>query len=396
MGIRLSDHFVGIAAKRLSWVEIFSNQHEFNGINKFREILGADRLNLKGNMIYFADDQDEMIDNSSNYTWYNVRENNPLRSAEFRLYFSDNDVVPNAAVGDLVILCKTVQNELTIIVAGQGSTSEKQLLYLFGLEEIESRFLVKDYRDDYTDIGYAGRYILESIGIETDVLAENDYLTLMKDQFGLAFPSTSAFSNFARSTVNNVSILENPDQALMAWWEREGELLRIFERAIVGEKIKAGFGDNVDFFLQFALSVINRRKSRAGHSFENHLQAIFDSFGISYSKGAKTERNNRPDFIFPSIENYHDNSFSASNLYMLGVKTTAKDRWRQVLSEADRIPSKHLITLEPAISKNQTDEMIAQNLKLIIPTPLHQTYLDTQLVEIIDLKSFIDMILSFK
>ena len=26
---------------------------------------------------------------------------------------------------------------------------------------------------------------------------------------------------------------------------------------------------------------------------------------------------------------------------MLGVKTTCKDRWRQVLSEADRIPQKH-------------------------------------------------------
>ncbi|MDR6733476.1 type II restriction endonuclease [Sphingobacterium sp. 2149] len=390
MSVTLSDHFIGIAAKRLSHVEIFSNQHEFNGINKFRDILGADRINLKGNMVYFADDEDEMIDNPSDYTWYDVRENNPLRSAEFRLYFSDNDVVPNAAVGDLVILCKTIQNELTIIVAAHGSTSEKQLLYLFGLEEVENRFLVKDYRGDYSDIGYAGKYILESIGIEVEIPNEIDYLAVMQEQFGLTFPSTAVFSTFARSTVEDVSVLDDPDQALMAWWEREGELLRIFERAIVGEKIREGFGDDVDAFLQFALTVINRRKSRAGHSFENHLQTIFDSFGIKYSKGAKTERNNRPDFIFPSIVNYHDSSFSFTDLYMLGVKTTAKDRWRQVLSEADRIPRKHLITLEPAISKNQTDEMIAQNLQLIIPSTLHKTYSEKQLVDIINLKSFIE------
>ncbi|WP_343322080.1 type II restriction endonuclease [Sphingobacterium multivorum] len=389
MGVKLSDHFVGIAAKRLSRVEIFSNQHEFNGINKFRDILGTERINLKGNVIYFADDEDKMIDNSSYFTWYDVRENNPLRSAEFRLYFSDNDVVPNASIGDLVILCKTVQNELTIIVAAQGTTSEKQLLYLFGLEEVENSFLVKDYRGDYSDIGYAGRYILESIGIDFEIRNEIDYLALMQEQFGLTFPSTAVFSNFARSTVENVSVLDDPDQALMAWWEREGELLRIFERAIVGEKIREGFGDDVDAFLQFALTVINRRKSRAGHSFENHLQTIFDSFGIKYSKGAKTERNNRPDFIFPSIQSYHDSSFSVSDLYMLGVKTTAKDRWRQVLSEADRISHKHLITLEPAISKNQTDEIIAQNLQLIIPTPLQVTYSIHQLGSIINLEAFI-------
>lgn len=392
MGVKLSDHFVGIAAKRLSRVEIFSNQHEFNGINRFRDILGTDRINLKGNVIYFADDEDNMIDNPSEFTWYDVRENNPLRSAEFRLYFSDNDVVPNAAIGDLVILCKTIQNELTIIVAAQGSTSEKQLLYLFGLEEVESKFFVKDYRRDYSDIGYAGKYILESIGIEVEIPNEIDYLAIMQGQFGLTFPSTAVFSTFARSTVENVSVLDDPDQALMAWWEREGEILRTFERAIVGEKIREGFGDDVDAFLQFALTVINRRKSRAGHSFENHLQTIFDSFGIKYSKGAKTERNNRPDFIFPSIVNYHDSSFSVSDLSMLGVKTTAKDRWRQVLSEADRIPRKHLITLEPAISKNQTDEMIAQNLQLIIPTPLQVTYSIPQLVNIINLQAFIEEI----
>ena len=42
---------------------------------------------------------------------------------------------------------------------------------------------------------------------------------------------------------------------------------------------------------------------------------------------------------------------------MLAAKTSCKDRWRQVLAEADRIRTKHLLTLEPAISKIQTAEM---------------------------------------
>ncbi|GEM64194.1 type II restriction endonuclease [Sphingobacterium faecium NBRC 15299] len=390
MSVKISDHFIGIAAKRLSRVEIFSHQHEFNGINAFRNILGNDRLNFKGNVIYFADDEEKMIDNASDFTWYDARENNPKRSAEFRLYFSDPEVVPNALVGDLVIMGKTIHNELTIIVAEQDSTAEKQLLFLFGLEEVENRFIVRDFREDYTDIGFAGKYILESIGIEIEIEDEVDYLQIMQDQFGMTFPTTAIFSQFARSTVSDVSILDDPDHALISWWDREGELLRIFERAVVGERIREGFGDDVDGFIQFALTVINRRKSRAGHSFENHLQTIFDSYKIKYSKGAKTERKNRPDFIFPSVDAYRDSTYPEESLHMLGVKTTAKDRWRQVLSEADRVSRKHLITLEPAISKSQTDEMEAQNLQLIIPVSLHQTYLAEQMMQIIDLKTFIN------
>lgn len=51
--------------------------------------------------------------------------------------------------------------------------------------------------------------------------------------------------------------------------------------------------------------------------------------------------------------------FSIIACTMLGVKSTCKDRWRQVLSEAKRIDNKHLATLEPGISENQTAEMQA-------------------------------------
>ena len=59
---------------------------------------------------------------------------------------------------------------------------------------------------------------------------------------------------------------------------------------------------------------------------------------------------------------------------MLGVKTTCKDRWRQVLSEANRVPDKHLLTLESPISPAQTDEMRDHRIQLVIPRPLHQPY----------------------
>lgn len=391
MATSISDYFVGIAAKRLSNVEIYSNQHEFNGINNFRDILGRDRKNFAGRFIYLPDNEEQIIDNEGALTWYDVRENNPNRSSEFRLYYSDNEIVPNAAIGDLVIMCKDVEGTIVIIVSPKNSTSEKQLLWLFGLEEIENKFIVKDFSQDKQELSFAGKYILESFGVKIEETNEN-YLEEMITRFGLSFPTTREFSEFTRSTVKDVSSIEAPDDTLIAWWNQEGILLRTFESQIIKERLTRGFGDDgtdVDEFLSFSLSVINRRKSRAGHSFENHLEVIFNANKVLHTKGGRTERNSRPDFIFPSIELYHNPEFNIDNLTMLGVKTTLKDRWRQVLAEAEKVKRKHLITLEPAISWNQTEEMFANNLQLVIPQPLMETFLPQQQEKFINLSTFI-------
>ncbi len=77
---------------------------------------------------------------------------------------------------------------------------------------------------------------------------------------------------------------------------------------------------------------------------------------------------------------------------MLGVKSTCKDRWRQVLSEAVRINEKHLFTLEPAISQNQTNEMESNNLRLVIPEGIHHTYNSEQKNWLLNLAEFLYMI----
>lgn len=77
---------------------------------------------------------------------------------------------------------------------------------------------------------------------------------------------------------------------------------------------------------------------------------------------------------------------------MLGVKTTCKERWRQVLSEAKRIEKKHLLTLEPSISEDQTDEMKSDDLQLVVPKGLHETYKDSQQKWLLNLGDFISLI----
>lgn len=77
---------------------------------------------------------------------------------------------------------------------------------------------------------------------------------------------------------------------------------------------------------------------------------------------------------------------------MLGVKSTCKDRWRQVLSEADRIEKKHLLTLEAAISTNQTDEMKSKQLQLVVPEKIHKSFTKNQQEWLLDIQTFIETV----
>ncbi len=397
MSSPLSKYFTGIGAKRLSQVEIepdTSNQHEFNGIAEFRNIFGIEKINFEGHFIYLADDEDQIIEDTGSLTWYDARENHPTRT-EYRLYYSSSPVIDEAASGDLVVIGQTGENQLAVIVAPQGSTSEQQLLWLFGFEEVGTKFIVRDFTEKDIQLNYAGQHVITSLGFEIPDTAP-DYLEDLIKRFGRGFPPTAEFSAYARSTITDVSPVEEPDNTLMTWLEREELLFKTLEKHMVTKKLEQGFGEtgiDVDEFISFSLSVQNRRKSRAGHSFEHHLALIFDAHDILYSKGVKTERNNKPDFLFPGIDHYHNTEFSAALLTMLGVKTSAKDRWRQVLSEADRINGKHLITLEPAISTNQTDEMIAQELQLVLPKQIMETYSPEQQEKLKNLSEFIGIVL---
>lgn len=387
----ISKYFSGIAAKRLSEVEITdsSNQHEFNGISRLKEIFGNDKIKFSGKFILFHDDQDNATEADGSLTWYDARENHDTRT-EYRLYYTANPVIENASVGDLLIIGRTGNDSLAVIIAASGSTSEQQLLWLFGLSEVGNKFIVKDFSKEKKDLGFAGNYIISALGFEPEEEKE-DFLDVILQRFGEVFPPTNVFSAFSRSTLQGVNPLKDPDDALIAFMQREVELFKTLEKHIVEKKLRDGF-DDVDDFVRFSLSVQNRRKSRAGFAFENHLVYIFKAAGLSFSNQEKTERNNKPDFIFPGINQYRDPKFQTALLTMLGVKTTAKDRWRQILSEADRIWPKHLITLEPAISKNQTDEMESLRVCLVLPQDLIATVGPEQRNKILNLDSFINLV----
>lgn len=398
----LSQYFDGVAAKRLSAVEadvIRSNQHEFNGVEGLRAILGEPdgKVRYAAKFLYLTDHDDEPIVEEGFLTWYDARQRARIERSvmryEYRLYFPTNQVSQCATEGDLLLIAKRPDNTLLAIVAEKETTISKQIMWLFGFSDLtHPGFSIREELETEQDrVEFASRFILDSIGIAVEE-NEETYLDTMLTKFDGRFPTTREFSAYARSTLKNINAQDGPDDVLMAWMEREEILFRTLERHLIADRLAKGFNDDVDNFISFSLSVQNRRKSRVGLALENHLELLFKECGIRYSRTAITENKSKPDFIFPGQVEYHNPEFNPLNLIMLGVKSTCKDRWRQVLAEADRIKRKHLLTLEAAISTNQTDEMQAKDLQLVLPRSLHDTYSDTQRNWLMDVSAFAAMV----
>ena len=207
------------------------------------------------------------------------------------------------------------------------------------------------------------------------------------------FPSTINMASYARDCylkaykITDKAISKSPDEQLLNWIESEYELFKAFEIKLYSDKISTPF-TSVDDLILFSNTILNRRKSRAGKSLEHHLEKIFKVADLKFETQVVTEENKRPDFIFPDGVSYHNFEFSADKLICLGAKTTCKDRWRQVINEADRIAVKHLFTLQQGISKNQLIEMYSNNVCLVVPKPYIKSFDPTFQERIMTLDKF--------
>ena len=178
------------------------------------------------------------------------------------------------------------------------------------------------------------------------------------------------------------------DARLMKRRTCEYEMFLSVEQYHVLPRLRSPF-ESVEAFLEFAHTVTNRRKSRSGRSLELQLAGIFREENLSHSHGAHTEGRRKPDFIFPSIESYWDGARRDDQLRMLAAKTTVKDRWRQILNEARRVETKHLLTLQEGVSEEQFAKMREEGVVLVVPTALHASYPRGVRGELVSLEGFI-------
>jgi len=229
---------------------------------------------------------------------------------------------------------------------------------------------------------------------QADVADSNDDCRLAPDQIPShwldRFPDAEALLN----KVIGLRPLDglDPDERLVRRRDCEYAMFQSVEEAIALPVVKQGFG-SMDDFIAFAQTTLQRRRVRSGRSLELHTRQIFIEEGLfenkDFTHGGETESGKRPDFLFPSKFCYDDPNYPVANLRMLAIKTTCRDRWRQVINEADRIPIKHLLTLQEGVSEGQFAQMKNAGIQLVVPAGLIVSYPSSLHHELTTLESFI-------
>ncbi|MFK3957914.1 type II restriction endonuclease [Guptibacillus hwajinpoensis] len=292
---------------------------------------------------------------------------------EFRItrFWSNAPFDRNEMVGALIVFIPLSNDDYNVYIF---NTEEE-------IEEFSQTFSLS-LADNYTIYNGEANIVIEET-FEDKVL---ELVAGYKD-----FPETSVMAEISRKVFmeyyNKKKIL--PDKDLINWIDTEYTVFRLIEQEVYKEKFMQPFGE-LQPLLEFASSALNRRKSRAGRSLEHHINYIFTKAGIPFDNPGKTEGKKKTDFLLPSTIDYQNSEYPQENLILLGAKTTCKDRWRQVLSEGERIPSKHLLTLQQGISENQLEEMEKSQLQLVVPKSYHKQYPEAYRTKLWSVSNFID------
>lgn len=403
----LKSVFEGVAWKQLTPHEVdpvVSHGHEFQGVARLKELLGETEREFSATYMLLNEDSDDIKSLRSVAKWYDSREGQSLRAPEWRLYYSAeaDSILSRMAAGDFLVIALTKTAELAILLARRDSSREAQLRLLFGLPESDAtRLNVKRFARDEA-LGFVGATILEELGLgRVEAPTEGDGEVVQRlageliEKYALSLPSGSDVSELVRNNLSGIDAVAEPDTALIRWIEAEAAVFRAWEDGRIARRITEGFLLNdgkadVEGYRSFSMSLRQSRVSRAGGALEAHFETILRAHHVRFDAQPKIDGGERPDFLFPGKAEYNDPSYPSDRLRMLGAKFTAKDRWRQVLSEAVRVTRKHLLTLEAAISPPQLSLMRSQNLQLVIPFPIQQLYPAASRPELLSVADFLE------
>lgn len=139
------------------------------------------------------------------------------------------------------------------------------------------------------------------------------------------------------------------------------------------------------------LSAAQTRKSRAGASFELHIERLLTDGGIPHEVQVIADAKKRPDFVLPSFAAYMDPLRERNGALVLSAKTTLRERWKQVQGEI-RNCDLFLATVDESIAENAIKDMGRQGIILVVPESLKKS--DTTVYKsqsnVISFKSFFE------
>ena len=208
-----------------------------------------------------------------------------------------------------------------------------------------------------------------------------------------AFPDTATMSEATAKIINGCYpdfASWTADKQLLELHQREYELFRLVEQIFFGKEIRDKVFATVDDFLSAARPLQNRRMSRAGRALENHVGTLFRHAGIPFD--VRSDIKGRPDVVIPSTAAYRDGKFPDEKLFVVGIKTSCKERWRQILEEAPRVKRRYLLTLQQGVSENQIDLMTQAGITLVVPKPYHTRYPRNCRSRLLTIEGFISLV----
>lgn len=119
------------------------------------------------------------------------------------------------------------------------------------------------------------------------------------------------------------------------------------------------------------LSASQQRKSRAGNSYEFHIETMLTGGGVPFEKQVIIEAKKRPDFILPSLKFTRLKSPEPTTGLILSAKTTLRERWKQVEREKGDLEL-YLTTVDENIAGNAIRDMASIGVNLVVPESLKE------------------------
>ncbi|QYY31644.1 hypothetical protein K2O51_12475 [Cupriavidus pinatubonensis] len=282
------------------------------------------------------------------------------RGDKYRAVTIDSESEDCDLLGDLLSLPPDFRSGVFALEALRCKREEKEITFL---EEVVKAFF------DGTIIALAAKYA--------------------------SMPTTAALAATARARFLADNGLENLDPYAMA---KPGDALRTISRGIeyeifkdfqmrarAIELVRLLLGDDPSavspekalraIVLEYPkidaimLSAAQQRKSRAGYSFEHHIEAMLSEGKIPFQKQVVIEAKKRPDFILPSLALYDNKIRTDREALVLSAKTTLRERWKQVHAEIKNCDL-YIATVDENIAENAIIDMASQGICLVVPESL--------------------------
>jgi len=148
------------------------------------------------------------------------------------------------------------------------------------------------------------------------------------------------------------------------------------------EVIKENFGQIQDTFM----SLFQSRKARAGKTLENAVSLILRKAEVPFEPEKKSKGGGRPDFFIPNSRTYDEDPLNAR---ILACKRTVRERWMQIIPEAQNQGIFYLLTLDADVADRTIRHMAKKRVYLVVPAKIKEnSYPNSK--NVITLDAFVD------